>query len=97
LKLVFTVFTGFTGLKFKRGNVNMEEWDLGLKIQARLDVEQTNIFKNEKKKIENETMVYLTQAQVLNKIILEWQKYRQELENLKSKIGVEDKQKKKVA
>lgn len=75
----------------------MEEWDLGLKIQARLDVEQTNIFKNEKKKIENETMVYLTQAQVLNKIILEWQKYRQELENLKSKIGVEDKQKKKVA
>jgi hypothetical protein len=69
----------------------------GLKIQARLESEQANIFEAEKKKVENETMVYLTQGQVLNKMILEWERFRQELENLKSKIGVKEKQTSKVA
>lgn len=69
----------------------------GLKIQARLEDEQANIFKAEKKKVENEAMVYLTQGQILNKIILEWERFKKELDILKSKVGVEEKQKKKVA
>lgn len=71
------------------------------KIQPRLGEKEFQIFSKEKQRLESEIMVKLTDTMVINKMISEWEKIKEENERMIVELRMlkeeKDKQKKKVA